>query len=77
MQNNLVRYLELMEGQQKSDFVIEVRVLNGYFKKQWGKGRNGVRGKSLRTVFQNSKGFSSAQAEVAKIIEDTYGTKIN
>ena len=57
-----------MEGQQKSEYTIFIRILNGYFPKQLTNSRRLAEGKPLRSIFQNSKGFKSAQDNVRKII---------
>lgn len=66
-----------MEGQKKSDFGVVVRVLNGYFQKQLAAVATGGQGKPLRSIFQNSKGFKSAEQTAKKIIEDTYGVELS
>ena len=77
LQANSVKYIELMDGRKKTEFTIMLRILNGYFEKQWSGPSSGSKGKPLRSVFQNSKGFKSAQTAVVAVIEDTYGVKIS
>lgn len=60
LQKNTVRYVELMQGQKKSEFGVQMRVMNGYFPRQLGGRAKGGKGKPLRSIFQNSKGFKSA-----------------
>jgi hypothetical protein len=73
LEANPTRYSELLEGQKGSELAVEVRVLNGYFERQWACARVGNKGKPLRSIFQNSKGFKSAQEAIGRIIKDTYG----
>lgn len=68
--------MELMQGQKKSEFGVLIRVLNGYFGRQLGAMNIGSKGKPLRSIFQNSKGFKSAEQTAKKIIEDTYGVSL-
>jgi len=51
--------------------------MNGYFTRQWQAEKRSSKGKPLRSVFQNSKGFKNAQKGVLKVIEDTYGVKLS
>lgn len=54
-----------------------IRIMNGYFPNQL-QGPRGTtgRGRSLRTIFQNSKGFKTAQESVRRLIETTYGVQL-
>lgn len=71
-----MRYLELLEGRKKGDFGVVARVLNGCFEGQLGAGGAGGQGKPLRSIFQNSKGFRSAEEKARHIIEDTFGVSL-
>lgn len=74
--SNPGRYVELMEGQRKSKFVLRCRLMNGFFPDQLGPQGAEGEGKPLRGLFQNSKGFRSATEAVIRVIEDTFGTKL-
>ena len=50
--------------------------MNGYFRNQWAGSRKGQKGKPLRTIFQNSKGFKTAQSSVVKVIQDVYQVEL-
>jgi hypothetical protein len=49
--------------------------MNGFFPNQLQGPRSGQRGKPLRSVFQNSKGFKNTQETVKKLIESNFGVK--
>ena len=66
-----------MEGKKRSEFSVVVRVMNGYFRNQLGGDRKGQKGKPMRSIFQNSKGFKDTQSAIVKLIQDTYGTEIH
>jgi hypothetical protein len=68
--------MEVLEGEQKGEYSLQVRVMNGCFRKQYGPEERGSKGRPLRSVFQNSKGFKNAQKGVIKVIEDTYGVRL-
>jgi hypothetical protein len=76
MQGNMIRFLELEEPKKKSGFVIAARIMNGFFPNQLSRPEMGSKGKPLRTIFQNSKGFKTTQEGIKKIIEDTYGVNL-
>lgn len=63
-----MRFFELKEGKKRSEFSIVFRLMNGYFNSQFGGERKGQRGKPLRSIFQNSKGFKDAQSTIKKVI---------
>ena len=42
--------------------------MNGYFSYQLSGDRKGQKGKPMRSVFQNSKGFKDAQSSIVKVI---------
>jgi hypothetical protein len=50
--------------------------MNGYFSSQFRRAGGANKGKPLRSIFQNSKGFKESQLKIKRIIEDTYSTKI-
>lgn len=66
-----------MQGQKKSEFGVIVRILNGYFGRQLAALSSGGKGKPLRSIFQNSKGFKSAEQTAKKIIEDSFGVSLS
>ncbi len=68
-------YLDDTKGRKKSEFSILLRIMNGFFPNQLQGPRAGQRGKPLRSVFQNSKGFKNTQEAVKKIIESNFGVK--
>ena len=58
-----------MESKGKAEFSLTVRVMNGFYPKQLKRSIQPRERKSLRTIFQNSKGFKTSQEVVKKIIE--------
>jgi hypothetical protein len=76
LQTGLRDHLEEIKGKQKSEFSIKVRILNGYFPNQYSAPKTGGKGKPLRSIFQNSKGFKNTQDSVKKLIESTYGVNL-
>jgi hypothetical protein len=50
--------------------------MNGFFPNQYSPPKMGAKGKPLRSVFQNSKGFKNTQDNLSKIIEKTYGVNL-
>jgi len=58
-----------MAKKDTSGFSIDVRVMNAYFPNQLKQPSNGnKKGKPLRSLFQNSKGFKNTQKSVKELI---------
>ena len=76
VKRDLKEYLEDNQGKPKTEFEVMTRIMNGYFPNQLQGPKTSSRGRSLRTIFQNSKGFSTAQEGVRKLIESTYGIRL-
>ena len=77
MEGDIRQFYESEKAKKKSQFKLILRVLNGYFPNQLPGPETGSNGKPLRTIFQNSKGFKSAQESIKKIIQDTYGIQLH